>query len=72
MPIEAIVRGYIIGTGWKDYKKTVQCMASPLPGGLQEAQKLPEVIFTPSTKAPVGQHDESISFEQMENIGKDC
>lgn len=72
LPIEAIVRGYIIGTGWKDYKKTGAVCGIALPSGLQEAQKLPEVIFTPSTKAAVGQHDENISFEQMEkNIGTD-
>ena len=72
LPIEAIVRGYIIGTGWKDYKKTGAVCGITLPGGLQEAQKLPETIFTPSTKADVGEHDENISFEQMEkNIGAD-
>lgn len=72
LPIEAIVRGYIIGTGWKDYKKTGAVCGIHLPAGLQEAQKLPETIFTPSTKADVGEHDENISFEQMEkNIGAD-
>ena len=68
LPIEAIVRGYLIGTGWKDYKKTGAVCGIALPSGLQEAQKLPEVIFTPSTKAAVGQHDENIAFEQMEKI----
>ncbi|MBS1186322.1 MAG: purC 1 [Burkholderiaceae bacterium] len=68
LPIEAIVRGYIIGTGWKDYKKTGAVCGIALPSGLQEAQKLPQTIFTPSTKAEVGQHDENISFEQMEKI----
>lgn len=68
LPIEAIVRGYIIGTGWKDYKKTGAVCGITLPAGLQEAQKLPQTIFTPSTKAAVGQHDENISFEQMEKI----
>ena len=72
LPIEAIVRGYIIGTGWKDYKKTGAVCGIALPGGLQEAQKLPEVIFTPSTKADVGEHDENISFAEMEKqIGAD-
>ena len=68
LPIEAIVRGYIIGTGWKDYQKTGAVCGINLPAGLKEAQKLPETIFTPSTKAEVGQHDENISFEQMEKI----
>jgi len=68
LPIEAIVRGYIIGTGWKDYQKTGAVCGIKLPAGLKEAQKLPETIFTPSTKAEVGQHDENISFEQMEKI----
>lgn len=68
LPIEAIVRGYIIGTGWKDYQKTGAVCGIALPAGLQEAQKLPETIFTPSTKAVVGEHDENISFEQMEKL----
>ncbi|MDR1312075.1 MAG: phosphoribosylaminoimidazolesuccinocarboxamide synthase [Burkholderiaceae bacterium] len=66
--IEAIVRGYLIGTGWKDYQKTGKICGISLPTGLQEAQKLPEVIFTPSTKAAVGEHDENITFEQAEKI----
>jgi phosphoribosylaminoimidazole-succinocarboxamide synthase len=66
--IEAIVRGYIIGSGWKDYQKTGAICGIKLPAGLQEAQKLPEVIFTPSTKAPAGAHDENISFEEAEKI----
>lgn len=68
LPIEAIVRGYIIGTGWKDYKKTGSVCGIKLPEGLKEAQKLPEVIFTPSTKAAVGEHDQNISFEKMKEI----
>lgn len=68
LPIEAIVRGYIIGTGWKDYKKTGSVCGIKLPKGLKEAQKLPEVIFTPSTKAAVGEHDQNISFEKMKEI----
>jgi phosphoribosylaminoimidazole-succinocarboxamide synthase len=66
--IEAIVRGYIIGSGWKDYQKTGKICGIDLPAGLKEAQKLPQTIFTPSTKAPVGQHDENISFEEAEKI----
>ncbi|MBC7860231.1 MAG: phosphoribosylaminoimidazolesuccinocarboxamide synthase [Burkholderiaceae bacterium] len=66
--IEAIVRGYIIGSGWKDYQKTGAICGIALPAGLKEAQKLPEVIFTPSTKAPAGAHDENISFEEAEKI----
>jgi phosphoribosylaminoimidazole-succinocarboxamide synthase len=66
--IEAIVRGYLIGSGWKDYQKTGKVCGIDLPAGLQEAQQLPQVLFTPSTKAPAGQHDENISFEQAEEI----
>jgi phosphoribosylaminoimidazole-succinocarboxamide synthase len=64
LPIEAIVRGYLVGSGWKDYKKTGTVCGIQLPAGLQEAQKLPQPLFTPSTKAAVGDHDENISFEQ--------
>jgi phosphoribosylaminoimidazole-succinocarboxamide synthase len=63
LPIEAIVRGYIVGSGWKEYRKAGTVCGIPLPAGLQEAAKLPEPIFTPSTKAAVGAHDENISFE---------
>ena len=66
--IEAIVRGYLIGSGWKDYQKTGMVCGIALPPGLQEAQKLPETLFTPSTKAPMGQHDENISFDEAEKI----
>ncbi|PHV04216.1 phosphoribosylaminoimidazolesuccinocarboxamide synthase [Janthinobacterium sp. BJB412] len=66
--IEAIVRGYIIGSGWKDYQKTGAICGIALPAGLQEAQKLPEVLFTPSTKAPAGAHDENIDFAEAERI----
>ncbi|WP_317202022.1 phosphoribosylaminoimidazolesuccinocarboxamide synthase [Janthinobacterium sp.] len=66
--IEAIVRGYIIGSGWKDYQKTGKICGIELPAGLQEAQKLPETIFTPSTKAPAGAHDENISYAEAEKI----
>lgn len=66
--VEAIVRGYLAGSGWKDYQKTGAVCGIQLPAGLQEAQQLPEVIFTPSTKAAVGDHDENISYEACENI----
>jgi phosphoribosylaminoimidazole-succinocarboxamide synthase len=66
--IEAVVRGYIIGSGWKDYQKTGMICGIRLPAGLKEAQQLPEVIFTPATKAPAGQHDENISFAEAEKI----
>jgi phosphoribosylaminoimidazole-succinocarboxamide synthase len=66
--IEAVVRGYIIGSGWKDYQKTGMVCGIKLPAGLKEAEKLPEVIFTPATKAPAGQHDENISFAEAERI----
>ncbi|MBI4937606.1 MAG: phosphoribosylaminoimidazolesuccinocarboxamide synthase [Nitrosomonadales bacterium] len=68
LPIEAIVRGYLAGSGWKDYKKTGTVCGIPLPAGLQEAQKLPHPLFTPSTKAAAGEHDENISFEQARQI----
>ncbi len=64
LPIEAIVRGYLVGSGWKDYQKTGAVCGIALPPGLQEAQKLPQPLFTPSTKAAVGDHDENISFEE--------
>ena len=63
LPIEAVVRGYIIGSGWKDYQKTGKVCGIELPQGLQQAQKLPQPIFTPATKAETG-HDENISFER--------
>ena len=66
--IEAVVRGYIIGSGWKDYQKTGKVCGVQLPPGLKEAEKLPQVIFTPATKAPAGQHDENISFEEAGKI----
>ncbi len=65
LPVEAIVRGYLIGSGWKDYQLTGQVCGIPLPEGLQQAEKLPEPIFTPSTKASVGDHDENVSFEKI-------
>lgn len=65
LPVEAIVRGYLVGSGWKDYQKTQSVCGIPLPAGLREAEKLPEPLFTPSTKAAVGDHDENISFEEV-------
>lgn len=67
-PVECIVRGYLVGSGWKDYQKTGKVCGIDLPPGLKQAQKLPEPIFTPSTKAEIGQHDENISLNQMESI----
>jgi len=67
LPIEAIVRGYIAGSGWKEYKKSGTICGIPLPEGLMEFQKLPEPIFTPSTKAEVG-HDENVDFVYAKNI----
>jgi phosphoribosylaminoimidazole-succinocarboxamide synthase len=66
--IEAVVRGYIIGSGWKDYQKTGMVCGIRLPAGLKEAEKLPEAIFTPATKAPAGEHDENISYAEAEKI----
>ena len=65
---EAIVRGYISGSGWKSYQQTGEICGIRLPENLQEAQKLPEVIFTPSTKAEVGEHDENVDFETCARI----
>ena len=72
LPVEAIVRGYIIGSGWKDYQKSGEVCGITLPKGLQQAEKLPEAIFTPSSKAQVGDHDENITFvEMVDKIGRD-
>jgi len=68
LPIEAIVRGYLVGSGWKDYKKTGAVCGIALPEGLQEAQKLPQPLFTPSTKAAVGDHDENISLAEAQKL----
>ncbi len=64
LPVEAIVRGYLVGSGWADYQKTGQVCGIPLPVGLRLAQALPQALFTPSTKAAVGEHDENIDFVQ--------
>jgi len=68
LPVEAVVRGYLIGSGWKDYQQTGAVCGIPLPKGLRQADKLPEVIFTPATKAEAGAHDENISFGRMEEL----
>lgn len=65
LPVEAIVRGYIIGSGWKDYQNTGNICGIELPKGLKQAEKFPQPIFTPSSKASVGDHDENISFDKM-------
>jgi phosphoribosylaminoimidazole-succinocarboxamide synthase len=72
LPVECVARGYLIGSGWKDYQKTGAVCGIPLPKGLQIAQQLPEPIFTPADKAPMGQHDENISFADVESkVGKE-
>lgn len=65
LPVECIVRGYITGSGWKSYQENGTVCGITLPEGLQESEKLPEAIFTPSTKAEIGEHDENISFEKV-------
>jgi len=65
VPVEAIVRGYLAGSGWKEYKQSGTVCGITLPTGLSEAAKLPQPIFTPSTKAAVGDHDENISFDEL-------
>jgi phosphoribosylaminoimidazole-succinocarboxamide synthase len=68
LPVEAIVRGYLVGSGWADYQKTGRVCGIPLPAGLRQADKLPEPLFTPSTKAAVGAHDENIDFARCEAL----
>ena len=68
LPVEAIVRGYLIGSGWKDYQQTGKVCGIQLPAGLQMADKLPEAVFTPSTKADAGDHDENIDFEKTRQL----
>ncbi|MCP1292521.1 phosphoribosylaminoimidazolesuccinocarboxamide synthase [Chromobacterium sp. S0633] len=68
VPIEAVVRGYLAGSGWKEYRQSGTVCGLALPAGLREADKLPEPIFTPSTKAAVGDHDENISYQRCEEI----
>ena len=75
LPIECIVRGYITGSGWASYKENGTVCGIKLPEGLKESDKLPEPIYTPSTKAEIGDHDENISFEQsidhLENTSRE-
>ena len=68
LPVEAIVRGYLVGSGWKEYQASQSVCGIALPAGLQQADRLPEPIFTPSTKAAVGAHDENIAFDQMARL----
>ncbi|WP_165973664.1 phosphoribosylaminoimidazolesuccinocarboxamide synthase [Luteibacter rhizovicinus] len=72
VPVEAIARGYIIGSGWKDYQATGSICGIALPAGLRQAEKLPEPIFTPSTKAAVGDHDQNVNFDAVvEAVGEE-
>ena len=72
IPVEAVVRGYLAGSGWKEYQESQSVCGVPLPAGLKNASRLPEPIFTPAAKAEVGEHDENISFEQtVAMIGQD-
>src|SRR4029453_5378754 len=72
LPVEAVVRGYLVGSGWEEYKRSGSVCGQPLPAGLRQADRLPEVIFTPSTKAPQGEHDQNISFAEAEKVlGRD-
>jgi len=72
IPVEAVVRGYLAGSGWKEYQESQSVCGVPLPAGLNNASRLPEPIFTPAAKAEVGEHDENISFEQtVAMIGQD-
>jgi phosphoribosylaminoimidazole-succinocarboxamide synthase len=68
LPIEAVVRGYLIGSGWRDYQQTGQTSGIELPGGMQQAQKLPATMFTPANKAEAGEHDENISFDDVVDL----
>lgn len=68
LPIEAVARGYLIGSGWKDYQKTGAVCGIALPPGLQLAERLPQPLFTPATKAAVGEHDENIPFGEVESL----
>ena len=68
MPVEAVVRGYLAGSGWVEYQASQSVCGVPLPAGLKNASKLPSPIFTPATKAEMGEHDENISFARMVEI----
>jgi phosphoribosylaminoimidazole-succinocarboxamide synthase len=72
LPVECVVRGYLAGTGWREYQASQSVCGIPLPAGLKEGDKLPEPLFTPATKAAVGDHDENISFEQVvDRVGRE-
>ncbi|HET9641847.1 MAG TPA: phosphoribosylaminoimidazolesuccinocarboxamide synthase, partial [Burkholderiaceae bacterium] len=72
LPIEAVVRGYLAGSGWSEYQQSQSVCGVKLPAGLKNASKLPEPIFTPATKAAMGEHDENVSFEQIaQTIGRE-
>jgi phosphoribosylaminoimidazole-succinocarboxamide synthase len=72
VPVEAVARGYLVGSGFSDYQRTGEVCGIPLPAGLLEASKFPEPLFTPATKADLGDHDENIGFEEVvENIGRE-
>jgi phosphoribosylaminoimidazole-succinocarboxamide synthase len=68
VPVECVVRGYITGSGWKDYQATGEVCGIPLPAGLQESERLPEPVFTPATKAAEGDHDENVSFDRAAEL----
>ncbi|HST69885.1 MAG TPA: phosphoribosylaminoimidazolesuccinocarboxamide synthase, partial [Solirubrobacterales bacterium] len=68
VPVECVVRGYITGSGWKDYQRSGEICGIKLPDGLQESEKLPEPIFTPATKADIGDHDENVDFDRAAEI----
>jgi len=68
LPVEAVVRGYLAGSGWGEYQREGAVCGQALPSGLRQADRLPEAIFTPSTKAPIGEHDQNISFAQAEQL----
>ena len=71
LPLECVVRGYLAGSGWKEYRERGTICGIPLPGGLRESDRLPEPIFTPATKAEQGEHDENVDFDAMvEHIGR--
>jgi phosphoribosylaminoimidazole-succinocarboxamide synthase len=68
LPVECVVRGYLAGSGWKDYQRNCSICGIPLPSGLRQADKLPEPLFTPSTKAEVGEHDENVTFKSIADV----
>ncbi len=70
LPVEAVVRGYLIGSGWKDYQATGKVCGITLPAGLRQAQQLAQPLFTPAYKAAAGEHDENITFEQVGGVGR--